>query len=151
VQELDVTQAHQGGAVAGLLDHLRAQIHAEDLAGWPHPAGGEQAVQARPAAHVEGGLAGANFPQAERVADAAERFGHGAGEGVNLLRVVALLLGTGGADRELPLLFGRAGDLGEALLHSGTDCCGGGWHGLLPSPLGLLAIGVILREGPTTA
>jgi hypothetical protein len=43
---------------------------------------------------------------------------------VELGPVVAELLGAGGANRELPLLFRRAGDLGEALLDGGTDFCG---------------------------
>src|SRR5262249_36383669 len=75
----------------------RAQIDADDLAGRPHPAGGEEAVQSRPAAQLQHGLAGANITEAERVADAAEGFGHGAGEGVDLLGVVAELLGAGRA------------------------------------------------------
>jgi hypothetical protein len=96
-------------------------------------------------------LSGADFPQAERVADAAEGFRHRRRQGVDLLRVVAELLGAGRADRKLLLLFGRAGDLGEALLHGGSDFFGGGRHRLLPSALGSLAIGVILREGPRKA
>jgi hypothetical protein len=35
--------------------------------------------------------------------------------------VVAELLGVGGADREHPFLFRRAGDLEEVLLYGGTD------------------------------
>jgi hypothetical protein len=54
-------QAQQQGVAAGLLDHRRAQLDADDLAGRPHPAGGEHAVQARPAAQVQDGLPRTNF------------------------------------------------------------------------------------------
>jgi hypothetical protein len=57
----------------------------------------------------------------EVLADAAEGFRHRRGQGVDLLGVVAQLLGAGRAERELLLLTERAGDLGEALLHGGTD------------------------------
>ena len=86
-------------------------------------------VQARPTTQVQHGLAGADFTQAERIADAAEGFRHQRRQGVNLLRVVAELLGAGRADRELPLLVGGAGDLGEALPDGGTDFFGVFDHG----------------------
>jgi hypothetical protein len=44
-------------------------------------------------------------------------------------RVVAELLGAGGADRGLLLLVGRASDLSEALPHGGTDGVGVFKHG----------------------
>jgi hypothetical protein len=88
------------------------------------PSGGEKAVQAQPAAHVEDGLTGAKITEAERVADAAERFCHRRRQGVDLLRIVAELLGAGRADRELLLLIGRTGDLGETPLHGGMDFFG---------------------------
>lgn len=41
LDELDVAHAKETGVAAGLLDHLQAQIDANDLAGRPHPASGE--------------------------------------------------------------------------------------------------------------
>src|SRR5262249_34321426 len=68
-------------------------------------------------------------PQAGWVADAAERFGDGRRQGVDLVGVVAPLLGAARPDRELRLLTGRGGDLGEALRHGGTGCGGFFGHG----------------------
>jgi hypothetical protein len=112
---------------------------------------GEQAVQARPAAQVQHGLTGTDFAQAQRVAGAAEGFRHRRRQGLDLLRLVAQLLGAAWADRELHLLTGRAGDLGEALLHGGTDFFSSGRHRRFPAVLDSLAFGIILREGPTKA
>jgi hypothetical protein len=61
------------------------------------------------------------FAQAERVADATEGVHHRRRQSVDLLRVVAELRGAGGADRGLLLLFGGAGDLGEALLEGSME------------------------------
>jgi hypothetical protein len=69
------------------------------------------------------------FAQAERIADAAEGFRHRRRQGVDLQRVVAKLLGADPADRELLLLIGRVGNVGEALLHGGTDFIGVLGHG----------------------
>jgi hypothetical protein len=112
-------------AVAGLRNHLQAQIDANDLAGHSHPAGSEQTVQAWLATKFEDGLTGMDFIQAERVAGAAERFRHRGWQGVDFLRVLAELLGAGWAHGEFLLLVGRAGDLGKALRHGGTDDLGG--------------------------
>jgi hypothetical protein len=54
-------------------------------------------------------------------------------------------LGAGGADRELLLLVGRAGDLGEALLDGGTDCCGVSRHGTVLVGSCSLVFGVIVE------
>ena len=62
--------------------------------------------------------------KAQRVADAAEGFRHRRRQGVDLLGVIAELPGAGRANRDLPLLAGRAGDLGEALLDGDTDGVG---------------------------
>jgi hypothetical protein len=92
-----------------------------DFPGRPYPAGGEEAVQARLAAQVQHFLAGPDFAQAERLADAAEGLGGRGRQGADLLRVVAQLLGPGGADRKLLLGVWVASDRGEALLDGGTD------------------------------
>jgi len=127
-------RAQQPGVLACLLDHLRAQIDADDLACRPHSSGGKKTVQARPAAQVEDSLPRKDFALAQRVADAAKGFGHGGRQGVDLLWVVAEFLSAGRADRKLRLLVGLAGDLGEALLDGSTDFFGGVGHGSsLPS------------------
>src|SRR5262249_32411512 len=66
--------AEQLSVASSLLDHLPAEINANDLACWPHSSSGEKAVQAHSAAQVEDGLPRKDCAQAQRIANPAEGF-----------------------------------------------------------------------------
>ena len=106
---------------SSLGDHLGRHVHADDLAAGSHPPGRQERVEARSAAKIEDRLTRQGLSQRERVPHAAEGFGHGGWEGIDLSRVVTQLLGTLGSDRELPLLVRCRGDPAEAVDHGGTE------------------------------
>jgi hypothetical protein len=85
--------------VAGLLDHLRAQIDADDPAGRPHLPGSENAVQARPVPQFEDGLPRKEFTEAQPVGQRQvlvrrpDRLGHLAHRQRQLVRIDVESLG----------------------------------------------------------
>lgn len=70
--ELQVLQARRHAAHARLLEHRRGHVDADHPPVRPDYARGDQAVDARAAAHVDDLLARPQLPEAERVAGARE-------------------------------------------------------------------------------
>jgi len=73
--KLDIGNTVLPGILRSFFNHLRGHVHTDDLSFPSYTAGGKEAVEARPTAQIENGLAGLEGCQGERISAAEPQVG----------------------------------------------------------------------------